>query len=110
MRERLCDTGPNALRALDEMGLTEAMMAHADQKALDQKPFRFVSGLPGHEHILDVSVYSLSCMFLLVHQLNRSTKPCRKTSVWAYTGLCPALYIRISHMHRMAELHSWTPL
>ena len=62
MTEYLFDTGPNALHALDEMGLTEAMMARADQKALDQKPFRFISGLPGHEHILDVSLYSMSCM------------------------------------------------
>ncbi|KAH0838116.1 hypothetical protein J3R83DRAFT_6362 [Lanmaoa asiatica] len=45
--------GPNALRALDEMGLTEAIMTHADQKNPDQRAFRFVSGLPGHEHILD---------------------------------------------------------
>ncbi|KIJ65067.1 hypothetical protein HYDPIDRAFT_152978 [Hydnomerulius pinastri MD-312] len=45
--------GPNALRALDDLGLTEAMLAHADQEVPDQRPFRFVSGLPGHEHIHD---------------------------------------------------------
>ncbi|KAG8219611.1 hypothetical protein J3R82DRAFT_565 [Butyriboletus roseoflavus] len=52
-RESVYHTGPNALRALDEMGLTEAMMEHADQKVPDQRAFRFVSGLPGHGHILD---------------------------------------------------------
>lgn len=57
MRESVYYTGPNALRALDEMGLTEAVMAHADQKVPDQRAFRFVSGLPGHEHILDVRSY-----------------------------------------------------
>ncbi|KAG9314158.1 hypothetical protein JVU11DRAFT_4944 [Chiua virens] len=45
--------GPNALRVLDEMGISATVIAHADEKSPNQRAFRFVSALPGHEHILD---------------------------------------------------------
>ncbi|EGO19493.1 hypothetical protein SERLADRAFT_453461 [Serpula lacrymans var. lacrymans S7.9] len=45
--------GPNAVRALDAMGLLKAVLAKSDQEISDMRAFRFMSCSPGHEHILD---------------------------------------------------------
>ncbi|KAH7923897.1 FAD/NAD(P)-binding domain-containing protein [Leucogyrophana mollusca] len=45
--------GPNALRALDALGLMEAIMTKADQSTPTLRSFRFLSELPGHETIYD---------------------------------------------------------
>lgn len=48
--------GPNALRALTALGIMDAVQARADQPKPTPRPFRFVSGMSGHEHIYDYNV------------------------------------------------------
>ncbi|KAL4070731.1 hypothetical protein J3A83DRAFT_4094105 [Scleroderma citrinum] len=43
--------GPNALRALEEMGLKEAVIAHANRAVPALTPFNFVSAKDGHQNI-----------------------------------------------------------
>ncbi|KAG6330766.1 hypothetical protein ID866_8322 [Astraeus odoratus] len=59
--------GPNALRALDKMGLKDAIIAHADGGLPKLTPFTFISAAEGHQHIHSVTSY-------------------QKTRHWAFTG------------------------
>lgn len=47
--------GPNALRALSELGLLEAVQARAEQPKPAARRFRFLYGSGDHEVIYDVS-------------------------------------------------------
>ncbi|OAX30898.1 FAD/NAD(P)-binding domain-containing protein, partial [Rhizopogon vinicolor AM-OR11-026] len=47
------ELGPNAVRALDFLGLTEAILAHASPSKPETRPFRFISALAGHQFIHD---------------------------------------------------------
>ncbi|OAX40897.1 FAD/NAD(P)-binding domain-containing protein, partial [Rhizopogon vinicolor AM-OR11-026] len=44
---------PNAVRALDFLGLTETVLAHANLSKPEIRPFRFISALAGHQLIHD---------------------------------------------------------
>ncbi|KAI3621845.1 salicylate hydroxylase [Moniliophthora roreri] len=45
--------GPNALRALDGLGLLQAVIAHSDQVEPAMRIFNFVSGIAPHELVFD---------------------------------------------------------
>lgn len=47
--------GPNAIRALKELGILDSVLAKAEQDEPDIRPFSYISGLGEHEHIYDVS-------------------------------------------------------
>lgn len=73
--------GPNALRALDEMGLKDAIVAHADGAVPALTPFTFVSAEQGHQliHSYQLSaedetlgIHRAACLEALAELLNPS--------------------------------------
>lgn len=46
--------GPNALRALDGLGVLEAVLSRSDETTPTKRPFRFLAGVGAHEHVYDV--------------------------------------------------------
>lgn len=93
------------------MSLMEAMMKHADQELPDQRPFRFVSGLSGHEHIFDVRYYPLSCIPYLFISLTAVRSPTRRRRV-GHTPVCvsPSSTFAFLTCIVCKGLHSWTAL
>ena len=49
-------TGPNAIRALEELGILDAVLAKAEEEKPDVRPFRYIRGTGEHEFICDVSI------------------------------------------------------
>jgi len=47
--------GPNGIRALRELGLLEAVLSKVDDSGPDMRSFRFISGMRGHEVIMEAS-------------------------------------------------------
>ncbi|KAF9469670.1 FAD/NAD(P)-binding domain-containing protein [Collybia nuda] len=45
--------GPNALRALKELGVLDAVLLRADERVPTERSFTFVTGAGAHEHIYD---------------------------------------------------------
>lgn len=75
--------GPNAIRALKELGILDSVLAKAEQDEPDVRPFSYISGLGEHEHIYDVSV-SYCALTLLIHSFfMQSTRLGRKMLGWA---------------------------
>ena len=46
--------GPNALRALKELGIIDDVLAKSDQREITLRSFLFVTGDGAHEEIYDV--------------------------------------------------------
>ncbi|KIM88945.1 hypothetical protein PILCRDRAFT_245641 [Piloderma croceum F 1598] len=53
--------GPNAIRALTALGVMDAVQARADQPKPTPRPYRVISGMPGHEHVYDFSISDEDC-------------------------------------------------
>ncbi|RDB28544.1 Salicylate hydroxylase [Hypsizygus marmoreus] len=60
--------GPNAVRALDGLGVLEAVLRHADSPTPNQLPFRFLAGVGKHEHVYLASTGKSAPLFSVVTQ------------------------------------------
>lgn len=47
--------GTNAIRALDGLGVLEAVLARSEEPRPTKRPFKIIAGVGNHEHIFDVS-------------------------------------------------------
>ena len=59
-------TGPNAIRALEELGILDAVLAKAEEEKPDVRPFRYIRGTGDHEFICDVSIRAYMLLDLTV--------------------------------------------
>ena len=86
-------TGPNAIRALEAMGLLNAVLGKIPPGSLSSKGFLFYSGVGGQELVYDVRTgvspeaeLPGQAVNPFAHVTARSTRPLQKMRVSACTG------------------------
>jgi hypothetical protein len=80
------DTGPNAIRALEGLGVLDAVLLRSSERILTQRAPRFVTGLGKHEHIYDVT-YAHYIFSSQNQPFLSSTQLCHRMSEWEYIGM-----------------------
>lgn len=91
--------GPNAVHALQGLGILEDVLAKADPPKLAMRPYTFISGAGNHEHLFDVSaqqdsvaiptlteVFTASMHFLRMNWVSRSTGAIPNNANRGYPG------------------------
>ena len=62
-------SGPNGIRALRELGLLDPVLSKVDDSGPDMRRVQFISGMDGHEAIMEVRLQHFQHFYLFLRSL-----------------------------------------